>query len=57
MMTVQFDWSDPANRSYETGIDRGVLYLDSGDSVPWVGLRGVTIDDKSARSGSSPSVA
>lgn len=45
MMTVQFDWSDPANRSYETGIDRGVLYLDSGDSVPWVGLRGVTIDD------------
>ena len=44
-MAFQFDWDDPVKRSYEVGIDRGVLYLESGDAVPWYGLRGVTIDD------------
>lgn len=31
-------WDQPGERRYETGIDRGVLYLPSGGAVPWNGL-------------------
>jgi len=34
-------WDVPENRSYETGIDRGVLYLFDGSGVPWNGLTSV----------------
>lgn len=31
-------WSEPENRRYETGVDRGVLYPVSSAGVPWNGL-------------------
>lgn len=31
-------WDVPENRTYETGVDRGVLYLFDGSGVPWNGL-------------------
>lgn len=31
-------WDDLGNRSYEFGVDRGVLYPASGKGVPWNGL-------------------
>lgn len=38
-------WDDYSSRYYESGLDRGVLYLQDGTSVPWIGLREVNIDD------------
>ena len=35
-------WDTPGTRVYETGIDRGVLFLPSGLAVPWNGLTAVT---------------
>lgn len=34
-------WNDPLSRTYETGLDRGVLYVKGGPAVPWNGLTGV----------------
>lgn len=34
-------WDQVGDRLYETGIDRGVLFLHDGRSVAWNGLRGV----------------
>lgn len=34
-------WSKPEDRLYETGLDRGVLYLNDGRAVPWNGLTSV----------------
>lgn len=34
-------WGDAGTRSYETGVDRGVLYIDGSDGVPWNGLNSV----------------
>lgn len=34
-------WDDPGTRKYETGCDKGVLYLSDGTGVPWNGLTGV----------------
>lgn len=34
-------WDRPAERTYETGIDRGVLYLADRSGVPWNGLLSV----------------
>lgn len=31
-------WDQAGDRRYETGIDRGVLYLPDGSAVPWNGL-------------------
>ena len=31
-------WGELSNRVYETGIDRGVLYVDDNPGVPWDGL-------------------
>jgi hypothetical protein len=36
-------WHQPGERRYETGIDRGVLYLPEGGAVPWNGL--VSVDE------------
>lgn len=35
-------WHQIGERRYETGIDRGVLYLPNGDAVPWNGLVSIT---------------
>jgi hypothetical protein len=35
-------WDQVGDRRYETGIDRGVLYLPDGNAVPWNGLVSIT---------------
>lgn len=35
-------WDQVGERRYETGIDRGVLYLREGGAVPWNGLTAIT---------------
>jgi hypothetical protein len=35
-------WSVPGERYFEAGVDRGVLYLDGADGVPWNGLTSVS---------------
>jgi hypothetical protein len=40
-------WHQLGERRYETGIDRGVLYLPNGNAVPWNGL--VSISENKAR--------
>lgn len=35
-------WNAVGSRTYETGLDRGVLYLDSQPGVAWNGLTGVS---------------
>jgi len=39
-MTV-LAWDGIGDRVYQIGIDRGVLYLQNGEAVPWNGLTGV----------------
>lgn len=34
-------WHKPGSRTYQNGIDRGVLYLPDGTAVPWNGLTSV----------------
>jgi hypothetical protein len=34
-------WDKVGDRTYETGLDRGVLYLQNGSAVPWNGLTSV----------------
>jgi hypothetical protein len=34
-------WDEVAERKYQAGVDRGVLYLHDGTTVPWNGLLGV----------------
>lgn len=34
-------WDKVGDRNYETGLDRGVLYLPDGSAVPWNGLTSV----------------
>lgn len=34
-------WDDPGSKVYESGLDRGVLYLPDGTAVPWNGLTSV----------------
>ena len=41
-------WDKIGDRTYESGLDRGVLYLAGGDAVPWNGLTSVV--EKSERS-------
>lgn len=40
-MTV-LEWNKVGDRTYETGVDRGVLYLPDGTTVPWNGLTEVS---------------
>lgn len=39
-------WEASGSKIFQTGIDRGVLYLQSGEAIPWNGLTG--IEDSSA---------
>lgn len=45
-MTV-LEWDVLGDRRYETGVDRGVLYLPDGTAVPWNGL--VSVSESSDR--------
>lgn len=45
-MTV-LAWDEIGERIYQTGIDRGVLYLNDGTAVPWNGLTSVEEDSTS----------
>lgn len=38
----RLDWGAVGERFYETGVDRGVLYVGSGPGVPWTGLISVS---------------
>jgi hypothetical protein len=40
-------WDEVGSRTYEGGIERGVLYLQDGTAVPWNGLTGVEEDPTS----------
>lgn len=40
-MTV-LAWDEVGQRRYETGVDRGVLFLPEGGAVPWNGLASLT---------------
>ena len=42
-MTVLL-WDQPGERFYETGVDRGVLYLSDNSGVPWNGLTALEED-------------
>ena len=35
-------WGSPGSRIYESGVDRGVLYLSGYAGIPWNGLTGVS---------------
>lgn len=37
----RLDWGTPGSRKYETGVDRGVLYVGNQAGIPWVGLSSV----------------
>lgn len=39
---VRINWSNPGERFYEAGIDRGVLYVDGSSGVAWTGLVNVS---------------
>jgi len=43
-------WDEVGSRTYETGLDRGVLFLPDGSAVPWNGLTAVieTFDKESS---------
>lgn len=44
----QLVWDRPGSRKYESGLDRGVLYLPDGTAVPWNGLTEV-VDEASKK--------
>lgn len=39
----KLEWNRPQDQSFETGLDRGVLYVEDGAAVAWSGL--VSVDD------------
>ena len=41
---ARLTWHNPGTRWFETGLDRGVLYVGSNDGVPWNGL--VSFEEK-----------
>lgn len=44
-MSKRIVWDAPGERRFETGVDRGVLYLPDGRGVPWNGLTAVEEDN------------
>lgn len=38
---AKLSWSNPGSKVYESGIDRGVLYLKGFRGIPWIGLTAV----------------
>lgn len=50
---VELTWNDPGSRIYETGIDKGVLYPQSGSpGVAWNGL--ISVNEKPTSGGITP---
>lgn len=51
---AKITWDESGSRFYETGVDRGVLYVIEdgvyGDGVPWNGLTGITESPSGAES-------
>lgn len=45
-------WDQTGERFYESGVDRGVLYLPDGGAVPWNGL--IAVDEKLVGNTSNP---
>lgn len=45
-------WDQVGSRIYETGIEKGVLYLPDGSAIPWSGL--ISIDEKFPGGNSTP---
>lgn len=41
---ARLEWNTSGNKLYETGVDRGVLYLDGHPGIPWVGLVSVDVN-------------
>lgn len=41
----RINWDEPGDRQFRTGLDRGVLYPQSGNGVPWNGLVSLTEND------------
>jgi hypothetical protein len=39
---TRLNWDVVGERTFETGVDRGVLYVDGSDGVPWNGLISVS---------------
>jgi hypothetical protein len=39
---TRISWATSGTRVFEAGIDRGVLYVDNGSGVPWLGLVSVS---------------
>lgn len=39
---MELVWDEVGERRYETGVDRGVLYLPDGGTVPWNGITELT---------------
>lgn len=39
---TRLSWGDPGERFFEAGVDRGVLYVDAAEGVPWNGLVSVS---------------
>lgn len=40
---TRLEWGAPGTREFETGVDRGVLYLSGQAGVPWTGLTSVDV--------------
>lgn len=43
---ARLDWSAAGERFFESGVDRGVLYVDDAPGVAWVGL--ISVDESSS---------
>lgn len=43
-------WDSVGDRFYETGVDRGVLYLSDDSGVPWNGLKSASIETENSDS-------
>lgn len=41
VLVTNLVWDNVGDRVYETGLDRGVLYLSDGSAVPWNGLTSI----------------
>lgn len=45
---MELKWNQPKDQSFEAGLDRGVIYLNSGEAVPWNGLSSVDDEGESS---------
>lgn len=45
-------WTTPGTRFFETGVDRGVLYIGDAEGVPWIGL--ISVEENSSGGDAKP---